>query len=211
MFNFLGLKPTVFQAFIHSCPPFLNFLGHIIHFYKYVLADLMETYFKPLKTFSSTIAYWQTLEKTCSKQVPRKLSIIFNISTYYFKRFCKLFTNVYLDVLNASNKSIVMCLSIQFSPKKFPTNAKTPCAVLDMHESKFAIVETHFTKIGKAYVYFFFPTKLSNSSWLKVFLKGKTMWRHNCITKFFNQIFWTNGMGKWFFIINKPKFLLKYF
>jgi hypothetical protein len=82
----------------------------------------------------------------------------------YSKRFYKHLTNVYLDVLDASNKSIVMCLGIQCFPKKFPTNAKTPCATLHMHKSKFAIVETHFTKIGKTYVYFFFSTKLSNSS-----------------------------------------------
>jgi hypothetical protein len=86
------------------------------------------------------------------------------VKPYYSKRFCKLLTNVYLDVLDASNKSIVMCLGIQFSPKKFPTNAKTPCAILNMHKSKFAIIKTNFTKIGKTYVYFFFSTKLSNGS-----------------------------------------------
>jgi hypothetical protein len=37
------------------------------------------------------------------------------------------------------------------------------------------------------------------------------MWRDNCITKIFNQILSTNGMGKWFLIINKPKFLLNLF
>jgi hypothetical protein len=78
------------------------------------------------------------------------------VKPYYSKRFCKLLTNVYLDVLDASNKSIVMCLGIQFFLKKFPTNAKTPCIILDMHKSKFVTIETHFTKIGKTHVYFVF-------------------------------------------------------
>jgi hypothetical protein len=90
-----------------------------------------------------------------------------------------------------------MCLGIQFSPKKSPINAKTPCAVLDMHKSKFAIVETHFTKIGKTYVYFFFSTKLSNSSWLKVFLEGKQcegiIALPNSLTKYSKQMEWANG------------------
>ncbi len=35
VFNFLGLKLVVMQNFVHSCVSFLDFLGHVIHFYKY--------------------------------------------------------------------------------------------------------------------------------------------------------------------------------
>jgi hypothetical protein len=45
---------------------------------------------------------------------------------------------------------------------------------------------------------FCFTTKSSNTSWLKVFFKGKITQGHNCITKHFSQLLSTNWMGKWF-------------
>ncbi len=58
LFIFLGFRPLIIQAFIYSCLPFHKFLGHAIHFCKYSLVDVMETYFKPLKTFYLVIAYY---------------------------------------------------------------------------------------------------------------------------------------------------------
>ncbi len=34
MFNFLGLGPAIMQSLVQSCFSFLDFLGHVIHFYK---------------------------------------------------------------------------------------------------------------------------------------------------------------------------------
>jgi hypothetical protein len=55
------------QAFIHSYLPFSNFLSYVMHFYKSILAYLIKTYFKLFEIFCSTFAYWQALQKTCSK------------------------------------------------------------------------------------------------------------------------------------------------
>ncbi len=52
VFNFLGFTSTLMQAFIHSHLPFLIFFGHVIHFYKFVWVDLMETYLGLLQTLS---------------------------------------------------------------------------------------------------------------------------------------------------------------
>jgi hypothetical protein len=54
----MGLKPTLMQAsIIQSCLPFPNFLGHVKRCYKYTWTNLMKTYFKPLKTLPSIVAY----------------------------------------------------------------------------------------------------------------------------------------------------------
>jgi hypothetical protein len=70
VFNFLGLILASTQALVYCCIPFPDFLGHIIHFCKSIRADLMETYFTFLHTFSFVMPYWHALEKTWPKQVP---------------------------------------------------------------------------------------------------------------------------------------------
>ncbi len=133
---------------------------------------LIKSYFKPLKTFFSTFAYWQALEKAHIQRKPlKKFHQIQNFTTYYWfqsnyhdikictfilniriflvkpycsKRSCKLFY-----VSSTSNKLIIMCFGIQFSPKKFITNLKTSLAHSNIHKSKLVIVETNFTKTNK--------------------------------------------------------------
>ncbi len=57
IFNFLGLKSTSMQSLFHSYQPSSNFFGQVMHFCKYIWVNLMETYLKPLQTFSSLKAY----------------------------------------------------------------------------------------------------------------------------------------------------------
>jgi hypothetical protein len=65
VFNFLGFRPTLLQAFVHSYLLFLNFFCHVIHFYKFVWVDFMETYLKLLQTLWFSITCWQALKKAC--------------------------------------------------------------------------------------------------------------------------------------------------
>ncbi len=62
IFNFLGGKLKLTHALFHSCLPFLDFLGQIVHLYKYLWLTLVYTYFKPLQTFSFVVTYWHALE-----------------------------------------------------------------------------------------------------------------------------------------------------
>ncbi len=70
MFNVFGQIIVSTQALFHSCLPFLDFLGEIMHFCKYAWIDLMDIYFKFLQFFSSIVPYWDAFEKTWLKQVP---------------------------------------------------------------------------------------------------------------------------------------------
>ncbi len=55
---------------------------------------------------------------------------------------------------------------------KITTNAKMSCAPLDIHKLKLILVDTHFTKIGKTYVYLV-STRSYNTFWLNIFLERK--------------------------------------
>jgi hypothetical protein len=57
MFNFLGRILVSKQALFHSYLPFIDFLSQMMQFYKFVWANLIETYFRLLQTFSSTLPY----------------------------------------------------------------------------------------------------------------------------------------------------------
>ncbi len=61
-----------------SCLPFPNFLGQVICFCKPPYASL-KTYFKPLQTFKSIIAYWHVLKNARPIPVLYKLSSKSNI------------------------------------------------------------------------------------------------------------------------------------
>jgi hypothetical protein len=39
------------QAFIHSYLPFFDFLGYVMHFYKFIVAYLMKSYLSSWKFF----------------------------------------------------------------------------------------------------------------------------------------------------------------
>jgi hypothetical protein len=103
---------------------------------------LMETYLRPLQTFSSLVAYWQALEKTCPNHIPWKLSsklkashwttnlktlvIVFKLEPSYLtyaiilffklyasKRSVNFFANACLVVIKASNKPRITCFGFQ--------------------------------------------------------------------------------------------------
>jgi len=77
---------------------------------------------------------------------------------------------------------MVICFVTQSSLKKFITSAKTLYVPLDIQRSKFVIIKTQSTKIDKTYL-FFSPFRSNNTSWLEVFLEGKTTQGHNYITR----------------------------
>jgi hypothetical protein len=137
VFNFWAQRLiTILQAFTHSCFPFLDFLNHVIFFYKYALKNLMETYAKPLNIF-----FWnsyiiltslrKTMSKTCALKTfynTQSLTIDYGLSNYHgiqifwafilhiskdffvnpysFKKFCKFLDNVCPKVLDVSNKPL---------------------------------------------------------------------------------------------------------
>ncbi len=51
------------QVLFHSCLPFLDFLGEVMHFCKYAWIDLMDTYFIFFAIFSSIVPYWHAFFK----------------------------------------------------------------------------------------------------------------------------------------------------
>jgi hypothetical protein len=56
LFSFLWRFKSV-QSMLHSCLPFDNFFGQIMHFYKLEYVVLTNTYFKPLQKKSLAEAY----------------------------------------------------------------------------------------------------------------------------------------------------------
>ncbi len=130
MFNFLGLKPAIMQALIHSCFPFSDFLGHVIYFLQknlgifngnifqtlgdslfnsYILASLREGMSKtsPLKilhrTQNFTMYYWLFLVFTFTPSFLTQRRIFLGKPYRCSKRSCKPFTNVCPHVVNVLN------------------------------------------------------------------------------------------------------------
>jgi len=145
IFNFLGLKSTSMQSLFHSYQPLSNFFGQVMHFCKYTWVNLMETYLKPLQTFSSLVVYWQALEKTCPNHISWKLSsklkvshlrtnlktlvIVFKLEPLYLKyaiisffkpysskRSVNFFANACFVVSKSSNKPRITCFGFQSNP-----------------------------------------------------------------------------------------------
>jgi hypothetical protein len=149
------------QPFIHSSCPFPNNLGHIIHFCKFD-KNMFQAYVNIL--FNS--AYSHALEKTCPLNFFLYIQNVTNNYIFewnyhyiqirfvhlshkqwffwsnYITRSCRFFVNNWHEVSNASNKPIVTWFGIQSIPKKFTTNVKTSCSLLDIQKSKLLVVDT---------------------------------------------------------------------
>ncbi len=70
VFNFWSHIPLSMHALSHSNLPFPNFFGHVMVFCNLAWASFTFIKVTPTKILSSSIAYWQTLNMTCPKQVP---------------------------------------------------------------------------------------------------------------------------------------------
>jgi hypothetical protein len=70
VFSFIGYKPNLMQVFSHACLHFLDFLGHVIHFWMAGWTTFIDAYGKPINIFSSIMAHWHTFESACPKQEP---------------------------------------------------------------------------------------------------------------------------------------------
>jgi hypothetical protein len=57
VFIFLGRILVSKQVNFHSYLSFPNFLGQVMHFYKFIWANLIETYFKLVQIVSSALPY----------------------------------------------------------------------------------------------------------------------------------------------------------
>ncbi len=73
VFNFSWLQTSFNVSFVPFILAFTEFLSPSDAFLKICLGDFMKTYLKPLQTFSSLVAYWQALKKTCPKYFSSKL------------------------------------------------------------------------------------------------------------------------------------------
>jgi hypothetical protein len=62
IFNFLGRRLELTHALFHSCLPFPEIFDQTKHFYKSLWATLVDTYLRPLRTFSYAIIYCHALE-----------------------------------------------------------------------------------------------------------------------------------------------------
>jgi len=109
-------------------------------------------------------------------------SRVFFINPYCFKTSCKFFYQCLIWNFKKINKPMIICFVTQSSFKKFITSEKTLCAPLDIQRSKFVIIKTQSTKTNKTCL-FSFSSRSNNTSWLEVFLEGKTTQGHNYITK----------------------------
>ncbi len=128
--------------------------------------NFIDTYLRPLQTFSLLVAYWQALEKTCSKHVPWKfpskpktshltttlktLTIVFKFEpsfltyakSYFWSHIHpKDYSNVCHVVSKASNNLKVTCFVFQSNPKTFITRAKTSWTPSNIQRSKLVMVE----------------------------------------------------------------------
>jgi hypothetical protein len=79
----------------------------------------------------------------------------------------------------SSNITYCNCLGYQYVEIKLTKSAKMSWAPIDVQKSKVVIANKHVSKANKTYKYFVFFANSNKTSFVKIFLAGKTTHGHN--------------------------------